>query len=390
MLHPTLRAGVVLLLAVSSATAQYFEARNNAMGGAGVASSHSLAAGWANPALLTRVDDAAAFALLLPTLGVQLNDESGLLDDINSFVDEYERLSATTPTVGEIQALGAQLAALSGRTLNANLGGGFAFAMPGKGLGWSLHAHSYTDAQGLVNVDPADLAALSGGTIPGTFGSEARILGVGVSEVGVSLAHEFSLGPTALSVGVTPKYQRVDTYNYSVNVTNFDAGDYDDSQYRNDDDAFNVDVGAAFDSGTGLVIGIMGRNLIGETYTTELILGDQFEYEINPQVALGAAYSFAGATLTADVDLVSAERFKSSPTLPTKDDVQLFHLGAEVDLLTWLQLRGGYQADFENSIDPVYSAGLGISPFNVVHIDVAGTYVDSQSYGAMLQLAFTF
>ena len=42
------------LLLASVVHAQYYEARNSAMGGTGVASSHYLAAGWANPALLTR------------------------------------------------------------------------------------------------------------------------------------------------------------------------------------------------------------------------------------------------------------------------------------------------------------------------------------------------
>ena len=135
--------------------------------------------------------------------------------------------------------------------------------------------------------------------------------------------------------------------------------------------------------------------MIDKTYRTRSISAgsglpaNSYLYDVNPAAALGASWTTGILTLAADVDLVSAERFEDSPQLD-KDDVQLAHLGAEIDLFSWLQLRGGYQTDFENTLDDAYSAGLGISPFDVFHLDVAGTYIDDKSYGGVIQMGFTF
>jgi len=85
---------VASLLLASAATAQYYEARNAGMGGVGTASSNYLAAGWANPALLTRSRESDDFGLILPTLGATAYDKDGLIDDINSFVDAVDRVAA--------------------------------------------------------------------------------------------------------------------------------------------------------------------------------------------------------------------------------------------------------------------------------------------------------
>jgi hypothetical protein len=225
-------------------------------------------------------------------------------------------------------------------------------------------------------------------TLP-TLNSEARVVGIAITEVGVSLATSFDIAGTTLSVGATPKIQRVDSYNYAVTADNFDQDNFDDDQFRDDDQQFNFDLGAAWEPGAGLTFGATVRNMIDKSYTTVNTLGESFLYDVNPTAALGASWTTGILTLAADVDLVSAERFENSPLLD-KDDVQLAHLGAEIDLFSWLQLRGGYQTDFENTLDDAYSAGLGISPFDVFHLDVAGTYIDDKSYGGVIQMGFTF
>lgn len=384
------------LLLASVVHAQYFEARNSAMGGTGVASSHYLAAGWANPALLTRHGETDSFGLIMPSLGATAFDKDGLIDDIDAFVDEFDRIdTAGTVTSGELNALADQLEALDGRQVTATLGLGFVVGSPSRDLGWSLHVRSFADLQSFVDVDPNDVSAiraLAGGgavTLP-TLTSEARVVGVAVTEVGVSLATSFEMGESSLSFGVTPKMQRVDSYNYAVTADNFDQNNFDEDQFRDDDQAFNFDLGAAWELGDGLTLGATARNLVAQTYTTVTTLGQNFDYEINPTAAVGAAWTTGILTLAADVDIVSAERFKTDGNLLDNDNVQLAHLGVEIDLWKWLQLRGGYQTDMENTLDDAISAGLGISPFDVLHIDVAGTYIDDNSYGAVVQLGLTF
>jgi hypothetical protein len=388
------------LLLASVVHAQYFEARNSAMGGTGVASSHYLAAGWANPALLTRHRESDTFGFILPTVGATAFDKDGLIDDIDSFVDDFDRIEAAgTATTDDINSLADQLESLDGRQVTGTLGVGFVVGAPSRDLGWSLHARTYADLQSFVDVDPADVAAIRGltagsVTLP-TLNSEARVVGIAITEVGVSLATSFDIAGTTLSVGATPKLQRVDSYNYAVTADNFDQDNFDDDQFRDDDQQFNFDLGAAWEPGAGLTFGATVRNMIDKSYRTRSISAgsglpaNSYLYDVNPAAALGASWTTGILTLAADVDLVSAERFEDSPQLD-KDDVQLAHLGAEIDLFSWLQLRGGYQTDFENTLDDAYSAGLGISPFDVFHLDVAGTYIDDKSYGGVIQMGFTF
>lgn len=389
MHHRTYCAPVALALA-GLLPAQYFEARNAAMGFAGVASSHYLVAGWANPALLTRCEENDTFGFLFPTVGAAANDKDGLLEDIQDFVDELDRLEATTPTQQELNALADQLQGLAGRQVSGNAGVGFAFAGPSRDFAWSLHGKTYADLQAFVDVNAADITTLQGGNIPVTFLSEARVIGVAVSEVGLSLAKGIDLGGVHMGIGVTPKLQRVDSYNYAVNADNYENSDFDSDQYRTDDDTFNVDAGVSLEPGLGLVFGAVVRNFVEKDYTTVTTLGERFVYEINPTAALGVAWQFGMLTLTGDVDLNTQKRFRTSGPLLQDDDVQLAHLGAELDLLSWLQFRAGWQGDLESTLDPMWTAGLGLSPFDVFHLDLAASYVSEQSLGAVIQLGFTF
>ncbi|MBM3988718.1 MAG: conjugal transfer protein TraF, partial [Planctomycetes bacterium] len=120
--------GRVLLIAIvaptlagTSRAQSYFEARNSAMGGAGVASSRYKAAGFANPALLTRFGESDDFGILLPTVGAFADDETGLADDLQNFTDEFDRIDAlvqnATVTPGDLDLLAAALGALDGRQL---------------------------------------------------------------------------------------------------------------------------------------------------------------------------------------------------------------------------------------------------------------------------------
>ncbi len=60
-------------------------------------------------------------------------------------------------------------------------------------------------------------------------------------------------------------------------------------------------------------------------------------------------------------------------------------------MLDWLALRAGYRADMKSNDANVFTAGLGVSPFNnTVHLDLAGSVGDDNTWGGMLQLGFNF
>ena len=108
----TLIASAVLFSFNSTAATSYFEARNDAMGGTGVASSHYGVAPLANPALLTKSGAKDDFSLLLPSVGAQLSDPGNITDNADKISDDwkaFERaVDACTRRVrkGKAQAFG--------------------------------------------------------------------------------------------------------------------------------------------------------------------------------------------------------------------------------------------------------------------------------------------
>lgn len=69
---------LIALSGTANAATTYMDARNDAMGGTGVASSHYGTAALANPALLTHFGASEDFSLILPSVGAQVSDPDHL------------------------------------------------------------------------------------------------------------------------------------------------------------------------------------------------------------------------------------------------------------------------------------------------------------------------
>lgn len=89
-------------------------------------------------------------------------------------------------------------------------------------------------------------------------------------------------------------------------------------------------------------------------------------------------------TTALDVDLTPASGFTSDSKR------QFAAIGAEFNARKWAQLRAGYRQNLASNDGSAFTAGLGISPFDVVHIDVASIAGTDNNYGAVAQLQFTF
>ena len=75
------------------AAGTWYDARNDAMGGTGVASSTYGSAVLANPALMTRAKPEDKVSIIFPSAGVQITDNDKLIDkvdDISDTVDRYQ------------------------------------------------------------------------------------------------------------------------------------------------------------------------------------------------------------------------------------------------------------------------------------------------------------
>ena len=407
------------------------EARNDAMGGTGVASANYGSGVLINPALLAKAKPDDDITVILPAVGAQITDKDNLqdeIDEINDKVNNYrgvlndltlqDILLDPQGTLGQFQGAAGDLASeldyLKGKTARASGGAGIAVSIPNDVLSVAFVTKAYAHGRVSSAIDQGDIDYLRG--IEGsqtTAITEAGKAVVGgsdeitkhlnstasgrvaiVSDYGVAVARQFELGDVPVSVGITPKLQKTWLYNYTTSIYNYDSSDWNSSRYRNDDTGFNVDAGIAADFGENWTVGVSGQNLISRDIDTKDVFITNGEtgvttnykdtYQIRPLVTAGVAWHNDLVTVSADGDLTETKGFKS------EDNSQYVGVGAEVRPLDWLAVRAGYRADVKNNDSNVFTGGVGFAPFNRVHVDLMGLVGEDETWGAGAQLSVTF
>lgn len=405
-----LSLGIALASALP-VTADIYSARNYAMGGAGVASSEYDAAAGSNGALLTRFDESDDVALILPAIGIEASDKDDVIDTLDDIPDIYDELEANIDN-GNTASAGAnarniidRLTDISGSPVQANAAALIGFAIPSKTFAVAFDVRTSIEAGAIAEYDENDGLILAAAILSGNSAllddtrSFGLALGAAVTEAALTFATEFEMGEkNALSVSLTPKYQRVDTLLYAVTANEFDSNDFDDN--TNDDANFNIDVGLAYSLGDHWVFGLSGRNLISEDYDTEVVLLDdrffQGTYQIDTTAVAGVAFNAGPFTATVDADLIKNKSFDYSIIRAgdarvngSLDETQFVRAGVEFNAFSWMQLRAGYRYDIEDTRENVVTAGFGFSPFDVFHFDISGAYGDNDTYGVALDLRWT-
>lgn len=380
------------LTGASHAATTYMEARNDAMGGTGVASSHYGAAAFANPALMTRFSGADDFSLILPAVGVQVSDPDHLQNGVDDVKDAWDRYDSDM-SAGAAADLQRQLLKFKNTHANAQAGVGVVATVPNSVVPFALMVKSWGTASVDGRVSEHDLQYLedvaTGKIIPTDADRDAltsRAYGRAavVSDVGIAMAREFETEGVRYSLGVTPKYQRVDLFNYNVTVQNYDSHDFRSSDYRNTSTGFNADIGFATDLNSHWTLGLVAQNIVPRSIDTKAVNGLKETFKIRPQVTAGASWHNALVTTALDVDLTPASGFTSDKKR------QFASLGAEFNAWKWAQLRAGYRQNMSSSEGSAFTAGIGISPFDVVHLDLTGLAGTDRTYGAVAQLSVTF
>lgn len=349
-----------LCLASSAAAVPFgsFDARSAGMGDVGVATSTIDNAAFFNPGMLASQRDNQHFALLLPVVGLRAGDPDGLINDIKDFQDAVNAGNATQAQSIFDSALG------KAASVNANAAGALGFS----GSTWA-GAVSY------------NRYARFGVTPTGTTynNAELNVRGYIASELGVSIARKFG----RLSVGITPKAVSVNTYDYRDSLASVDTGKiFDKNNEKDAGSHVNLDAGLAYDLGANFRVGVVGRNLKSQSYTT--VLGNTIK--VDPQYRLGFGYDGSLVTFGVDYDL------SENDPVSFDQKTRMLAVGIELNALDWAQLRLGYSkntADTGSSTAlQYYSAGIGLSPFGV-HLDLAVSG-NSKSVGAFAQLGFHF
>ncbi|MDE0586138.1 MAG: conjugal transfer protein TraF [Planctomycetota bacterium] len=377
---------LICILAMAQATAQSNSPRELGMGGTAVASADYLSAGFTNPALLTNysVEKDDDWGVAVPNIGISLSDRSNLLDAIDSFNTTFDELSSGGGSIDGLSALADSLNALSNRHFSAGGGSGVSIAIPSESFNAALVISTAVEADGFMEIDPNDAGLINGsfggGVIP-DIGSKAFLLASFRTEVGFAMAKEFKIGERMFAFGVTPKMQSIEILDIIASADDsLDLGGQIDNENRFTDNNFNLDFGATTMISDKVRVGLAAQNLMGGTFTGS----SGYNYELTPALSTGIAYTNGPLTLAADLDLTSTTRFQEI----TADDSQYLRLGAETSW-EWAQLRAGYIIDLEDNYASMATAGLGFSPFGVMHLDLAGA-IGENSYGVALSLSFTF
>ncbi|ENM3801429.1 TPA: conjugal transfer protein TraF [Vibrio cholerae] len=376
---------VVMAMAFSSsafASNLLMDARGAGMGNTGVSTADYLLAPYYNPALTAVYRKNDSFGILLPSIGLRAEDKDESLktiDDLQDSIEQFERAGVGAATQENVDQLNRYLDQLADdKPLAVTAGIGIAVALPLDAVSLNFFTRGYAEV-----IAKANVAAKSGNSANEVKtryeSSDVDLTAFGYTEVGLAVGKQVVLGGQTVALGVTPKVQQLRTYQDNASVKSFDLDDYDKSEVK--DNAFNLDMGAVW-----LIdqyrVGIVAKDLFAKDIQTQ---NRNNTYKLDTQIAVSGSYVSDFFIAAVDLDLTKQRRFNGD-----NDDTQFMRFGLEGNVWGWAQLRAGYEVDLQNSLDNSVSVGLGVSPWDVVSFDLAGSYAGDNQFGLSANLAFTF
>lgn len=372
----------VCLAINANAANKIADARGNAMGNTGVASANYLLAPFYNPALGSSFKENDDFAFLLPAVTVSARDTDDslkVIDDLQTSIKDYE--NSILPSQEQAEQLNGYLDQLTGnKPLTVTAGIGFATALPSRTVSINLFTQGYTEI--IAATDIADNNGNNPLEVKQRYqNSQVNMMAFAYAEIGLALAKEFTIAEEKISFGVTPKYQQMATYAQRVSVADFDLEDFDQSEIKKY--AFNLDLGVIWYK-DNFRAGLAVKDLLAQEIAAKYN-GLKDTYKLDTQVTVGVAYASEYLTAALDADLTKQSRFQQ-----LNDDTQFVRIGVEGNAWDWAQLRAGYEIDLQGTLDNSITAGIGISPFDLVNLDIAGSYAGDNQFGVSANLAFTF
>ncbi|AKB07379.1 conjugal transfer protein TraF [Vibrio cholerae] len=376
---------VVMAMAFSSsafASNLLMDARGAGMGNTGVSTADYLLAPYYNPALTAVYRKNDSFGILLPSIGLRAEDKDEslkMIDDLQDSIEQFERAGVGAATQENVDQLNRYLDQLADdKPLAVTAGIGIAVALPLDAVSLNFFTRGYAEV-----IAKANVAAKSGNSANEVKtryeSSDVDLTAFGYTEVGLAVGKQVVLGGQTVALGVTPKVQQLRTYQDNASVKSFDLDDYDKSEVK--DNAFNLDMGAVW-----LIdqyrVGIVAKDLFAKDIQTQ---NRNNTYKLDTQIAVSGSYVSDFFIAAVDLDLTKQRRFNGD-----NDDTQFMRFGVEGNAWGWAQLRAGYEVDLQNSLDNSVSVGLGVSPWDVVSLDLAGSYAGDNQFGLSANLAFTF
>ncbi len=376
---------VVMAMAFSSsafASNLLMDARGAGMGNTGVSTADYLLAPYYNPALTAVYRKNDSFGILLPSIGLRAEDKDESLktiDDLQDSIEQFERAGGGAATQENVDQLNRYLDQLADdKPLAGTAGIGIAVALPLDAVSLNFFTRGY--AEGIAKAIGAAKSGNSANEVKTRYeSSDVDLTAFGYTEVGLAVGKQVVLGGQTVALGVTPKVQQLRTYQDNASVKSFDLDDYDKSEVK--DNSFNLDMGAVW-----LIdqyrVGIVAKALFAKDIQTQ---NRNNTYKLDTQIAVSGSYVSDFFIAAVDLDLTKQRRFNGD-----NDDTQFMRFGGEGNAWGWAQRRAGYEVDLQNSLDNSVSVGLGVSPWDVVSLDLAGSYAGDNQFGLSANLAFTF
>ena len=375
--------------------ADVVSARNSAMGDTGVASSRNDVASLFNPALLTKKDGRDRFSIVLPSVGVFASDQEEVIDILDDLTDDFdlldEQIISGDPGAFDTRDLVIEsLEAISGSPVTIEAGAAFVLAVPLKEYAFALDIRGSGDVAVLARFEDSDTELIDDAIATNTslddvdLDSDAVAVGATVAEVVLSGARRVTLAGRDFSFAVAPKFQTVETILFIQDADDFDSDDFDADEFTREETGFNLDAGFAWYLNDSLTVGATLRNLISDDISTILSeTGEIDAFEISTELDVGIAYENGWLTAAADLDILPVSTFSSV------DDSQFFSAGVEFDAAKWAQLRLGAKVDIRSTRENVVTAGIGLSPFNVLHLGITGIAGTSNTFGGVVEFKLT-
>lgn len=212
--------------------------------------------------------------------------------------------------------------------------------------------------------------------------STMHFYGAVITDIGIGIAREFNIKGKDIAIGITPKIQQINVFDFIAEVDGDDPDtgeeiDFDNIEfedYHEDYSSFNLDVGAVHKLGYNNRWSVGGtiKNIMGKEY--ESAKGQKVK--VAPLVRAGMAYQnidyFLKPKFMLDLDLT-----ENKPTA-FEDPSRYLALGGELDLFRWIQVRAGYRNNLSSSDESLVTAGIGVSPF-FMHVDF-GVYANPSDW----------
>lgn len=368
------------LLCSSALLAQYASAvplndpRSAARGGTGVAIG-DIRSTTINPATLMTAPK--AYFMMNISAGAFASAPKDILDDIEDLqddIDEFEQLinSADPGNIPAAEGVKTEIIdgfhKLDNKSIYAEVGGTpLIVAIAPEKFKGALFTKMSSVISATIDYDLADDNVLENAIITGDF--DANNLGTSIytraaalAEIGFTYANSFDSGIGNLDWGTAAKYQRLMLVDRLMTINEFDEGDtFENDRDLKEKSFFNVDFGIVQHlGGSNWRLGAAVENLIPHT---EKFNGQKYEFK--PQVTAGVAYDLNWFKFETNMDLLANERFG------ILDKTQMLRIGAEIGWRHLAQLRIGYVHDLKGNEQDLYTAGIGISPFDVLNIDIA-------------------